>query len=88
MFNSMMDMMNWVDTRLVVRIEHVLFDLVFLVTIWVIQTFQNAILFRTPKPKKQFLFDSIDETSFRWFIFRNSNAMITGVEWLQKPIMY
>lgn len=83
-FSSMID---WVDARSNARMERIIIESVCMVVIWVVWTYQNAFLFSSSKPRKQLLFDSVVETSFRWFTFRNSKARINWVEWMKNSIL-
>lgn len=58
-FSSISIMLEWMDARPIAHMERVIIKSVFMVVIWVLWTYRNALLFSSSKPRKDRLFDFI-----------------------------
>ncbi|KAL4568012.1 hypothetical protein LXL04_023612 [Taraxacum kok-saghyz] len=85
-FDSSVDMVDWVDSQPIARFVRSKVDSICMVVIWVLWTYRNATLFNPEKAKKNLLFDNIRDDSFNCFVVRNSKVRISWVDWLQYPI--
>lgn len=79
-FSSTLDMVELIDARPTVRMKRVIIDYVFMVVIWLLWTYWNAILFHQSKSLKHLFFDSIVETSFCWFSFSKGGRSCSRLE--------
>ncbi|KAL4559682.1 hypothetical protein LXL04_031825 [Taraxacum kok-saghyz] len=71
-FASMSDLVEWVDSLSVVGQKRSIVDSIFMVVIWVLWTYRNAVVFKRLDYRKQDIFDNIREFSFVWFYARNN----------------
>ncbi|KAL4580425.1 hypothetical protein LXL04_016617 [Taraxacum kok-saghyz] len=83
---SSSDLVTWADSHPVLRSVRSKVESICMVVIWILWTYRNALVFSPEKAKKQFLFDSIRELSFNWFVSRNPKVRIFWVDWLQNPV--
>ena len=86
-FHSPIELVNWVDSHPVGRLVRSKVESICMVVIWVLWTYRNALVFNPEKAKKQFIFDSIRDLSFNWFVSRNHKVKMFWVDWLQNPVL-
>ena len=86
-FTSAANMVDWVDSRPVARMERSIVDAVCSTVIWVLWTYRNAVVFKQTDFKKNCILDKISDLTFIWFSHRNTKAMISWTGWIQNPLM-
>ena len=80
LFDSSVDMVNWVDSQPMARFVRCKVDSICMVVIWVLWTYRNATVFNPERAKKHILFDNIRDYSFNWFVVRNYKVRISWVD--------
>ncbi|KAL4575528.1 hypothetical protein LXL04_022375 [Taraxacum kok-saghyz] len=73
-FHSPIELANWVDSHPVGRLVISKVESICMVT------YRNALVFNPEKTKKQFIFDSIRDLSFNWFVSENHKVKIFLVD--------
>ncbi|GJT62358.1 RNA-directed DNA polymerase, eukaryota [Tanacetum coccineum] len=82
--NSYSDWIIWLtNVRLIKKKKEILEGICY-VSWWFIWKFRNQFLFATVRPKREFIFDNIVQSSFLW-ISNRCNSNIDWVSWLKNP---
>lgn len=81
------EVFEWVDSTNLIVSKKSAFEVVFMVTIWVLWTYQNAVTFRANNFHKDMIFDRIIVSSFTSFGYRFHKLKVDWVNQMKYPVL-
>ncbi|GJW52228.1 RNA-directed DNA polymerase, eukaryota, reverse transcriptase zinc-binding domain protein [Tanacetum coccineum] len=82
------DIFSWIgNMRVSASIKSIL-EVICGVALWALWHFRNELIFGSSPPKRCLLFDSIVDSSYRWYSSRNKLSSISWNNWMQNPLLF